>query len=56
MCEKVLDLRQHLLVSHGLGGLIDVHHHGPLEVGDSAGYRVHPVIVASAPDLARLGV
>jgi hypothetical protein len=25
--------------------LVDVHHHGPLEVGDGAGYGVHPVIV-----------
>jgi hypothetical protein len=31
--DEVLDLRQHLLVSHGLGCLVDVHHHGPLEVG-----------------------
>jgi hypothetical protein len=22
-----------------------VHHHGPLEVGDGAGYGIHPVIV-----------
>jgi hypothetical protein len=37
--EEVLDLRHHLLVSHGLGGLVDVHHHGPLEVRHCAGYR-----------------
>jgi len=28
-----------------LGRLVDVRHHGPLEVGDGAGYCVHPVIV-----------
>jgi hypothetical protein len=43
--KQVLDLRLHLLIPHGLGRLVDVHHHGPLEVGDGAGYRVHPVIV-----------
>ena len=43
--EEVLDLRLHLLIPHGLGRLVDVHHHGPLEVGDGAGYGVHPVIV-----------
>ena len=32
-------------VPHGLGGLVDVHHHGPLEVGDGAGYGVDTVIV-----------
>jgi len=30
--EEILDLGEHLLVSHGLGGLVDAHHHGPLEV------------------------
>jgi hypothetical protein len=43
--DEVLDLRQHLFVSHGLGGLVDVHHHGPLEVRHCAGYRVYAVIV-----------
>jgi hypothetical protein len=43
--DEVLDLRQHLLIPHGLGRLVDVHHHGPLEVGGGAGYGVHPVIV-----------
>jgi len=37
---EVLDLRQHLLIPHGLGRPVDVHHHGPLKVGDSAGYCV----------------
>jgi hypothetical protein len=36
--DEVLDLLQHLLIPHGLGRLVDVHHHGPLEVGDGAGY------------------
>jgi hypothetical protein len=31
--EEVLDLR----ILHGLGRLVDVHHHGPLEVSDGAG-------------------
>jgi hypothetical protein len=35
--EEVLDLGLHLLIPHGLGCLVDVHHHGPLEVGDGAG-------------------
>ena len=35
--EEVLDLRQHLLIPHCLGRLVDVHHHCPLEVGDGAG-------------------
>jgi len=35
----------HLLIPHGLGRLVDVHHHGPLEVGYCAGYRVQAVIV-----------
>jgi hypothetical protein len=35
--DEVLDLRLHLLIPHGLGRLVDVHHHGPLEVGDGAG-------------------
>jgi hypothetical protein len=30
----------HRLVSHGLGRLVDVHHHGPLEVRHGAGYCV----------------
>jgi hypothetical protein len=34
--DEVLDLRQHLLIPHGLGRLVDVHHHGPLEVGAGA--------------------
>ena len=36
----MLDLRQHLLVSHGLGGLVDFHHHCLLEVRHGAGYCV----------------
>jgi hypothetical protein len=47
--DEMLDLRQHLLVSHGLGRLVDVHHYGPLEVGDGAGYRVYSVIVGERP-------
>jgi hypothetical protein len=47
--EEVLDLRQHLLISHGLGRLVDVHHHGPLEVGDGAGYGVYAVVVDQCP-------
>jgi len=37
--EEVLDLRQHLFVSHGPGGLVDApfHHGGPLEVRHGAG-------------------
>ncbi|MGA7260274.1 MAG: hypothetical protein WCA23_01225 [Stellaceae bacterium] len=38
--DEVLDLRLHLLIPHGLGRLVNVHHHGPLEVGDGAGYCV----------------
>ena len=33
------------LGQYRLGRLVDVHHHGPLEVGDGAGYGVHPVIM-----------
>jgi hypothetical protein len=47
--EEVLDLSSHLLISHGLGRLVDVHHHGPLEVGDGARYRVYAVIVRALP-------
>jgi hypothetical protein len=43
--EEVLDLRQHLLIPHCLSRLVDVHHHGPLEVSHCAGYCVHPVIM-----------
>jgi hypothetical protein len=43
--EEVFDLRQHLLIPHGLGRPVDVHHHCPLEVGDSAGYRAGPVVM-----------
>jgi hypothetical protein len=43
--DEVLDLGQHLLIPHGLGRLVDVHHHGPLEVGDGAGYCVYAVVV-----------
>jgi hypothetical protein len=43
--DEMLDLRQHLLVSHGLGGLVDFHHHCLLEVRHGAGYCVHPGIV-----------
>jgi hypothetical protein len=42
-------LRLHLLIPHGLGRLVDVHHHGALEVGDGAGYRVYAVIVGERP-------
>jgi hypothetical protein len=42
--DEVLDLRQHLLIPHGLGRLVHVHHHGPLKVGDRAGYRVYALI------------
>jgi hypothetical protein len=35
--NEVLDLLRHLLIPHGLGRPVDVHHHGPLEVGDGAG-------------------
>jgi hypothetical protein len=47
--DEVLDLSQHLLIPHGLGRLVDVHHHSPLEVGDGAGYCVHAVIVGERP-------
>jgi hypothetical protein len=30
---------------HGLGRLVDVHYHGPLEVGHGTGYAVNAVIV-----------
>jgi hypothetical protein len=43
--EEVLDLRQHLLVPHGLAAWSTSIIHGPLEVGDSAGYRLYAVIV-----------
>jgi hypothetical protein len=42
----------HLLIPHGLGGLVDVHHHGPLEVRHRAGYCVHAVIVRQRPAVA----
>jgi hypothetical protein len=48
--DEVLDLRQHLLIPHCLGRLVDVHHHGPLEVGYCAGDCVHPVIVGERTD------
>jgi hypothetical protein len=38
---KSSDLLSHLFVPHGLGRVIDVHHHCPLEVG----YCVQTVIV-----------
>jgi hypothetical protein len=47
--DEVLDLLLHLLVTHGLGRLVDVHHQGPLEVGDGAGYRVYAVILGERP-------
>jgi hypothetical protein len=31
--DEVLDLGIHLLIPHGLGRLVDVRHHGPLENG-----------------------
>ena len=38
--DEVLDLGVDLLIPHSLGRLVHVHHHGPLEVGDGAGYCV----------------
>jgi hypothetical protein len=32
-----------------------VHHHGPLEVGHCAGYRVHPVIVSGRTAVFGMG-
>jgi len=52
--DEVLELRQHLLIAHGLGRLVDVHHHGPLEVCHCAGYRVHAVVVGERPIRERL--
>jgi hypothetical protein len=48
--EEVLDLGLHLVVPHGLGRLVDIHHHGPLEVRHCAGNRVYAVIVGERPD------
>jgi hypothetical protein len=50
--DEVLDLRQRLLIPHGLGRLVDVHHYGPLEVGDGAGYGVETVIVGERTAVA----
>ena len=47
--DEVLDLGQHLLIPHGLGRPVDVHHHGPPEVGYRAGYGVYAVIVGERP-------
>jgi hypothetical protein len=47
--DEVLNLRQHLLIAHGLAAWSTVHHHGPLEVGDGADYRVYAVIVGERP-------
>jgi hypothetical protein len=35
--------------------LVDVHHHGPLEVGDGAGYGVETVIVCKRPAIFGMG-
>jgi hypothetical protein len=34
---------------HGVGRLVDVHHHGPLEVGDGAGYCVQTLERLTSP-------
>jgi hypothetical protein len=34
--EEVLDLGFDLRLLHGLGRLVHVHHHGPLEVSDAS--------------------
>jgi Xaa-Pro aminopeptidase len=47
--EEVLDLRHHLLIPHGLGRPVDVHHHGPLEVGAGAVYRVQTLERLTSP-------
>jgi hypothetical protein len=46
--DEVLDLG----IPHRLGRLIDVHHHGPLEVRHGAGYGVDPVIVDQGAPIA----
>jgi hypothetical protein len=43
--EEILDLGRHLFILHGLGRLVDVHYHGPLEVGHGTGYAGNAVIV-----------
>jgi hypothetical protein len=43
--EEVLDLG----LQHGLGRLVHVHHHGPLEVRHGIGYGVDAVIVCRGP-------
>jgi hypothetical protein len=48
--EEVLDLGLHLCLLHGLGRLVDIHRHGPLEVRYGARYGVDPVIVDQAVD------
>ena len=35
---------------HGLGRLVHVHNHGPLEVGDGAGYCVQTLERLTSPD------
>ena len=47
--EEVLDLRHHLPIPHGLGCLVDVHHHGPLEVRPGAGYCVQTLERVMSP-------
>ena len=37
---------------HGLGHLVDVHHHGPLEVGEGAGYCVKTLERLTSPAVA----
>ena len=48
--DEVLDLGQHLLVPNGLGRLVPVHHHDPLEVGAGAGYCVQTLERLTSPD------
>jgi hypothetical protein len=47
--DEVLDLSQHLLIPHGIGRLVDAHHHGPLEMGDGAGYCVQTLERLTSP-------
>jgi hypothetical protein len=47
--EEVLDLRRHLLLPHGFGRLVDVHHHGPLEVRHDAGCCVQTLERFTSP-------
>jgi hypothetical protein len=47
--DEVLDLGIHLLIPHGLGRLVNVHHHGPLEVRHGAGYCVQTLEGRTSP-------